>query len=236
MQMNTIWITITKTWNMISRNKTAVITRTEVTDTRREALDILNMAITSVAEKFILMANLCTRNSTDTTNITKRKFIMNPKPRSKLASCYSQLNLNQIFFHSHIHYEEPKHIHTVHHHHIQKYTVIKKIPYEVIKEIKVPYKVYVFEKVPYKYYVKPLIVKVPIDYVSSVTTRRTWGLKSKSISVPHQRRETRAPRRRTWRGRAWVRRARGQLWWRRSNSPSAPSWVKRENPKSFRAK
>lgn len=34
----------------------------------------------------------------------------------------------------------------------------------LIKEVRVPYKVYVIEKVPYKYYVKPLIVKVPIDY------------------------------------------------------------------------
>jgi hypothetical protein len=62
------------------------------------------------------------------------------------------------------HEEVPKHIHTVHHHHIQKYTVVKKIEVPVIKEVKVPYKVYVYEKVPYKYYVKPLIVKVPIEY------------------------------------------------------------------------
>lgn len=48
----------------------------------------------------------------------------------------------------------------------------------MIKEIKVPYKVYVFEKVPYKYYVKPLVVKVPIDYVSFVTARRAGVLKS----------------------------------------------------------
>lgn len=60
--------------------------------------------------------------------------------------------------------EEPERIHTIHHHHIQKYTVIKKIEVPVFKHVRVPYKVYVFEKVPYKYYVKPLIVKVPIDY------------------------------------------------------------------------
>lgn len=66
-------------------------------------------------------------------------------------------------------HEEPKRIHTIHHHHIQKYTVIKKIEVPVIKEVKVPYKVYVFEKVPYKYYVKPLIVKVPIEYYNTKT-------------------------------------------------------------------
>lgn len=63
-----------------------------------------------------------------------------------------------------IKHEEPQRIHTIHHHHIQKYTVIKKIEVPEIKEVKVPYKVYVYEKVPYKYYVKPLIVKVPIEY------------------------------------------------------------------------
>lgn len=55
-------------------------------------------------------------------------------------------------------------IHTIHHHHIQKYPVIKKIEVPVFKEVRVPYNVYVFEKVPYKFYVKPLIVKVPIEY------------------------------------------------------------------------
>lgn len=41
----------------------------------------------------------------------------------------------------------------------------------MIKEVRVPYKVYVFEKVPYKYYVKPLIVKVPIDYYHTKETK-----------------------------------------------------------------
>jgi hypothetical protein len=68
------------------------------------------------------------------------------------------------FSHSEIKHEEPQRIHTIHHHHIQKYTVIKKIEVPVIKEVKVPYNVYVFEKVPYKFYVKPLVVKVPIEY------------------------------------------------------------------------
>lgn len=58
----------------------------------------------------------------------------------------------------------PHRIHTIHHHHIQKYTVVKKIEVPVIKEVKVPYKVYVIQKVPYKYYVKPLVVKVPVEY------------------------------------------------------------------------
>lgn len=72
--------------------------------------------------------------------------------------------LQKFSFHSEIKHEEPHRIHTIHHHHIQKYTVIKKIEVPVIKEVKVPYKVYVFHKVPYKFYVKPLIVKVPIEY------------------------------------------------------------------------
>lgn len=42
--------------------------------------------------------------------------------------------------------------------------MIKKIEVPVFKEVRVPYNVYVFEKVPYKFYVKPLIVKVPIEY------------------------------------------------------------------------
>lgn len=42
--------------------------------------------------------------------------------------------------------------------------MIKKIEVPVIKEVRVPYKVYEIIKVPYNYYVKPLIVKVPIDY------------------------------------------------------------------------
>lgn len=143
-----------------------------VTDTPKDLTDILkDMRVTQKDMRAILMKEPSIQMAV---KITKKRFIMNPKPHSKPTSqLFPQLELNRkSFFRSHIHYEEPQHIHTVHHHHIQKYTVIKKVPYEVIKEIKVPYKVYVFEKVPYKYYVKPLIVKVPIDYVSFVTMPR----------------------------------------------------------------
>lgn len=58
----------------------------------------------------------------------------------------------------------PQHIHTVHHHHLQKQTIIKKIKVPVVKEIKVPYYVYEPIKVPYHYVVEPYIVKVPIEY------------------------------------------------------------------------
>lgn len=47
---------------------------------------------------------------------------------------------------------------------MKKYTVVKKVENQKIKEVPVPYKVYHIEKVPYKYYVHPLIVKVPIEY------------------------------------------------------------------------
>lgn len=67
------------------------------------------------------------------------------------------------------HESKPKHIHTVHHHHIQKYQVVEKIEVPKVKEIKVPFKVYHWEKVPYKYYVSPLIVKVPISYYHTKT-------------------------------------------------------------------
>lgn len=65
---------------------------------------------------------------------------------------------------SHVEEHGPKHIHTVHHHHIQKQTIYKKINVPVIKEVKVPYYVYEPFKVPYHYLVKPYIVKVPIEY------------------------------------------------------------------------
>lgn len=44
--------------------------------------------------------------------------------------------------------EVPYKIHTVHHHHTEKFPVIKKIEVPVIKEIKVPYPVHVPIKVP----------------------------------------------------------------------------------------
>lgn len=65
---------------------------------------------------------------------------------------------------SHTEEHMPQRIHTIHHHHIQKQTIIKKIEVPVIKEIKVPYYVYEPFKVPYHYMVKPYIVKVPIEY------------------------------------------------------------------------
>lgn len=61
-------------------------------------------------------------------------------------------------------HEPTKHIHTVHHHHIQKQTFIKKIEVPVIKEVKVPFYIYEAFKAPYPYFVHPYIVKVPIEY------------------------------------------------------------------------
>ncbi len=58
----------------------------------------------------------------------------------------------------------PQRIHTIHHHHIQKQTILKKIKVPVIKEVKVPYYIYEPIKVPYHYILKPYIVKVPIEY------------------------------------------------------------------------
>lgn len=60
-----------------------------------------------------------------------------------------------------------EHIHTIHHHHVQKYEVIKKVEVPVIKEIKVPFNVYVPIKYPYTYTVKPYIVNVPIEYYNT---------------------------------------------------------------------
>ena len=59
---------------------------------------------------------------------------------------------------------EPQRIHTVHHHHVLKQTIIKKVNVPVIKEVKVPFYIYEFVKVPYAYHVAPYIVKVPIEY------------------------------------------------------------------------
>lgn len=64
---------------------------------------------------------------------------------------------------------EPEHIHTVHHYHVKKFDVIKKIEVPVIKEIKVPYYVYVPIKYPYTYTVKPYVVNVPIEYYDTHT-------------------------------------------------------------------
>lgn len=48
----------------------------------------------------------------------------------------------------HVKISVPYHVHTVHHHHIQKYPVYKKIEVPVIKEVKVPFPVHVPVKVP----------------------------------------------------------------------------------------
>jgi hypothetical protein len=56
----------------------------------------------------------------------------------------------------------PYKIHTVHHHHIQKYQVIKKIEVPVIKKTKYPYYIKVPIKVPYPVVVKPHVVEIPI--------------------------------------------------------------------------
>jgi hypothetical protein len=50
--------------------------------------------------------------------------------------------------------EIPYKIHTVHHHHTEKFPVYKKVEVPVIKEIKVPYPVHYPVKVPY-----PVVVK-----------------------------------------------------------------------------
>lgn len=58
----------------------------------------------------------------------------------------------------------PYKIHTVHHHHVEKFPVYKKVEVPVIKEIKVPYPVHVPIKVPYPVVVKPHIVTVPVHH------------------------------------------------------------------------
>jgi hypothetical protein len=61
-----------------------------------------------------------------------------------------------------IEYGVPYQIHTVHHHHIQKYQVVKKVEVPVIKKTKYPYYVKVPIKVPYPVVVKPHVVEIPI--------------------------------------------------------------------------
>lgn len=58
----------------------------------------------------------------------------------------------------------PYHIRTVHHHHIQKYPVYKKVAVPVYKEVKVPYPVHYPVKVPYPVIVKPYVVTVPVHH------------------------------------------------------------------------
>lgn len=48
----------------------------------------------------------------------------------------------------HVKISVPYHVHTIHHHHVEKYPVYKKIEVPVIKEIKVPYPVHYPVKVP----------------------------------------------------------------------------------------
>ncbi|CAO1330212.1 unnamed protein product [Diamesa hyperborea] len=60
--------------------------------------------------------------------------------------------------------EVPYHVHTIHHHHVEKYPVYKKIEVPVIKEIKVPYPVHYPVKVPYPVIVKPHVVTVPVHH------------------------------------------------------------------------
>ena len=50
----------------------------------------------------------------------------------------------------------------IHHHHIQKYPVYKKIEVPVIKKIRVPFYVKYPVKVPYPVIIKPHIVEIPI--------------------------------------------------------------------------
>ncbi|CRL00264.1 CLUMA_CG013537, isoform A [Clunio marinus] len=60
--------------------------------------------------------------------------------------------------------EVPYKIHTIHHHHTEKFPVYKKIEVPVIKEVKVPYPVHVPVKVPYPVVVKPHVVTVPVHH------------------------------------------------------------------------
>jgi hypothetical protein len=62
------------------------------------------------------------------------------------------------------HHSEPVRIHTIHHHHVKKYPVYKKIEVPVIKETKVPFTVHVPIKSPYPVVIKPYIVKVPVHH------------------------------------------------------------------------
>lgn len=66
--------------------------------------------------------------------------------------------------HKTIKIEVPYKIHTVHHHHTEKFPVYKKIEVPVIKEVKVPYPVHVPIKVPYPVVVKPHVVTVPVHH------------------------------------------------------------------------
>ncbi|KAG5670273.1 hypothetical protein PVAND_000550 [Polypedilum vanderplanki] len=60
--------------------------------------------------------------------------------------------------------EVPYKIHTIHHHHTEKFPVYKKIEVPVVKEVKVPYPVHVPIKVPYPVVVKPHVVTVPVHH------------------------------------------------------------------------
>ncbi|CAG9807904.1 unnamed protein product [Chironomus riparius] len=60
--------------------------------------------------------------------------------------------------------EVPYKIHTVHHHHTEKYPVYKKVEVPVVKEVKVPYPVHVPVKVPYPVVIKPHVVTVPVHH------------------------------------------------------------------------
>lgn len=73
-------------------------------------------------------------------------------------------DLRSIYSNEEQHHNFPERIHTIHHHHVKKQTIIKKIEVPVIKEIKVPYNVYVPYKVPYTFHVPAHVVKVPIEY------------------------------------------------------------------------
>lgn len=59
-----------------------------------------------------------------------------------------QIFLNDTAFSKTIKIEVPYKIHTIHHHHTEKFPVYKKIEVPVIKEVKVPYPVHVPIKVP----------------------------------------------------------------------------------------
>lgn len=53
------------------------------------------------------------------------------------------------FFSKHIKINVPYRVHTIHHHHVEKVPVYKKIEIPVVKEVKVPFPVHVPVKIPY---------------------------------------------------------------------------------------
>lgn len=81
------------------------------------------------------------------------------------------------FYHysHHVKVSVPYHIHTVHHHHVEKFPVYKKIEVPVVREVKVPFPVHVPVKVPYPVVVKPHVVTVPVHHYPVHTSEHQHG-------------------------------------------------------------